>query len=111
MKNAVLSAVAVVGLLLADGSAKAQVYVGVRPGIGINVNVGGGFYLPPPPPPIYYPPPPPAYAPQGVYVGVAPYAPPAVVISTPSVFVSVPLLRPAYYGYGGYYRPYYHHRR
>jgi hypothetical protein len=106
MRYAVLSAVAVVGLLFADSAANAQVIVGGGyRGVGIGVGIGGGYYVPPPA--VYYPAPAVAY--PGAFV-------PAPVVVSPSVSVGVagpvviggPLYRPYY---GGFYRPNYWYRR
>ncbi len=102
MKYAMLSAVAVVGLLLADSAANAQVVVGG--GVGVRVGaVGVGVGVAPAPvvvaPPTYVVP-----APGPVVVAQPVVVAPAPVVS---VGVGVPLFVGGRYWHGGYYRPYY----
>jgi hypothetical protein len=107
MKYAMLSVVAVAGLLLADSAANAQVVIGGGfRGVGVGVGIGVA------PPPVYYPAPV-VVAPAPVYPapGVVVAQPVPVVVAPPAVSVGVGL--PLFVGgyrpfYGpGFYRGYY----
>jgi hypothetical protein len=108
MKYAILSVVAVAGLMAADSAANAQVVIGGGyRGVGIGVGIGPSYYAPPP---VVYAAPPVAYPAYPAPVAVAP-AP--VVVTAPAVSVGIggPIFVGGYRPYGYGWGPYHYYRR